>query len=46
MESIGGAACGDPVKLLRAYRKFHSGQVDFVDSRIKDLVDKGQSPKQ
>ena len=46
MRSIDGATGGDQVKLLRAYRKFLSGQVDFVDSRIKDLEDKAQASKQ
>ncbi len=46
IKSIDGATGGDQVKLLRAYRRFLSGQVDFVDSRIRDLEQKTKSPKQ
>jgi len=46
MKSIDGATKGDQVKLLRAYRKFLSGQVDYVDSRIKALEEKSQQPTQ
>jgi vacuolar-type H+-ATPase subunit E/Vma4 len=42
MKSIDDAATGDQVKLLRAYRKFLSGQVDFVESRIKALEGRSQ----
>jgi hypothetical protein len=46
MKSIDGATSGDQVKLLRAYRKFLSGQADFVDSRIRALEGKAQTVKQ
>ncbi len=46
MKSIDGATKGDQVKLLRAYRKFLAGQVEFVDARIKALDDKEQSGAQ
>jgi hypothetical protein len=42
MKSIDGATSGDQMKLLKAYRKFLGGQVDFVDSRIKALEEKAR----
>jgi vacuolar-type H+-ATPase subunit E/Vma4 len=43
MRAIESAAVEDQVKLLKVYRKFLSGQVQFVDSRITSL-DKGKNP--
>ncbi len=40
MKSIDSATHDDQVKLLKAYRKFLSGQVDFVDSRIRAAEEK------
>jgi len=36
---------GDPVKLLKAYRKFLGGQADYVDKRIADLEEKLKAKK-
>ena len=43
MKSIDGATSGDQVKLLKAYRKFLAGQVDFVDARVKTIEEKAQT---
>jgi vacuolar-type H+-ATPase subunit E/Vma4 len=45
MKSIDGATASDQAKLLRAYKKFLAGQVDFVESRIRDLEAKSQPKK-
>jgi hypothetical protein len=42
MKSIDGATGGDQVKLLKAYKKFLGGQLEFVDSRIKAVEEKKQ----
>ena len=42
MKSIDGVAARDQVKLLRAYRKFLSGQADLVESRIRALERKSE----
>lgn len=44
MKTIDGATAGDQAKLLEAYRKVLSGQVEFVDSRLRTLEDKRQKP--
>ena len=44
MKTIDGATAGDQARLLKAYRKVLSGQVEFVDSRIRALEDKRQKP--
>ena len=40
MKTIDGATSGDQVKLLKAYRRFLGGQVDFVEARIRNLEEK------
>lgn len=42
MKSIDDMAKGDQVKLLKTYRKFLSGQADFVESRIKALEERSR----
>ncbi len=46
MKSIDSATHEDQVKLLKAYKRFLGGQVDFVDSRIRDLEDKAGKSSQ
>ena len=43
MKSIDGATVGDQIKILKAYRKFLSGQVEFVETRIRALEEKASS---
>ncbi len=45
MKSIDGATVKEQLPLLRAYKKFLAGQVEFVESRIKALEEKSQSGK-
>jgi hypothetical protein len=40
VKAIDGATASDQVALFRAYRRFLSGQLEFVDSRIKALEEK------
>lgn len=44
MRTVDGATAGDQARVLRAYRKVLSGQIEFVDSRIKAIEEKGQKP--
>ena len=46
MKSIDGATVDDQIKLLRAYRKFLAGQVNFVEDRIKAHEETAKSPKE
>ena len=45
MKSIESTTSADQVKLLKAYRRFLAGQVEFVDARIKATEEKAQAPK-
>jgi hypothetical protein len=43
MRSIDSATSGDQVKLLKAYRTLLSGQMDFVEARIRSIEEKDPS---
>lgn len=43
MKAIEGATGREQVELLKVYRRFLGGQVEFVESRIKSLEEKAQS---
>ena len=45
LQTIDGATVADQVKLLKTYRRFLGGQVEYVDGRIAALEEKIQLKK-
>lgn len=45
LQTIDGATVDDQVKLLKAYRRFLGGQVEYVENRIRALEERVESKK-